>query len=86
MSYTTTKNRVFLSPPHMSGMEMKYITEAFESNWIAPLGPNVEAFEKEISFKVGVNGAVALSSGTAAIHLALCLLNVQKGDTVFCSS
>ena len=86
MAYTTTKNRVFLSPPHMSGMEMKYIIEAFESNWIAPLGPNVEAFEKEIAFKVGVNSAVALSSGTAAIHLALSLLNVQKGDTVFCSS
>ena len=65
---------------------MKYINEAFESNWIAPLGPNVDAFEKEIAFKVGVNGAVALSSGTAAIHLALSLLNVQKGDTVFCSS
>lgn len=65
---------------------MKYINEAFESNWIAPLGPNVDAFEKEIASYAGVKGAVAVSSGTAAIHLALSLLNVQKGDTVFCSS
>jgi pyridoxal phosphate-dependent aminotransferase EpsN len=81
-----SRNRVFLSPPHMGGTELKYINEAFESNWIAPLGPNVEAFEKEIARRVGVNGAVAVSSGTAAIHLALSVLNVQKGDTVFCSS
>ena len=65
---------------------MKYINEAFETNWIAPLGPNVDAFEKEIASYAGVKGAVAVSSGTAAIHLALSLLNVQKGDTVFCSS
>jgi pyridoxal phosphate-dependent aminotransferase EpsN len=70
----------------MSGFEMKYISDAFESNWIAPLGPNVDAFEKEIASLVDVEGAVALSSGTAAIHLALSLLNVQQGDTVFCSS
>lgn len=70
----------------MSGTEMKYIEEAFKSNWIAPLGPNVDAFEQEIASYVGVNGAVAVSSGTAAIHLALSLLNVQKGDHVFCSS
>lgn len=80
------KNRIFLSSPHMSGNEMKYINSAFESNWIAPLGKNVDAFEKEIADYVGVKGAVAVSSGTAAIHLALSLLNVQKGDTVFCSS
>ena len=86
MLFTQTKNRILLSSPHMSGSEMKYITEAFESNWIAPLGPNVDAFEKEIASLVGVKGAVALSSGTAAIHLALSLLNVQQGDTVFCSS
>ncbi|MFJ5713873.1 DegT/DnrJ/EryC1/StrS family aminotransferase [Neobacillus sp. NPDC093127] len=70
----------------MSGTEMKYINEAFESNWIAPLGPNVDAFEKEIASYIGANGAVAVSSGTAALHLALSLLEVQKGDTVFCSS
>lgn len=70
----------------MSGNEMKYITAAFESNWIAPLGPNVDAFEKGIADYAGVNDAVAVNSGTSAIHLALTLLEVQKGDTVFCSS
>jgi pyridoxal phosphate-dependent aminotransferase EpsN len=70
----------------MSGNEQKYIHEAFETNWIAPLGPNVDAFEKEIANYVGVNEAVAVSSGTAAIHLALSLLDVKKGDKVFCST
>ncbi|MFB5197816.1 DegT/DnrJ/EryC1/StrS family aminotransferase [Neobacillus sp. KR4-4] len=70
----------------MSGNEFKYIKEAFDTNWIAPLGPNVDAFEKEIAEYVGANEAVAVSSGTAAIHLALSLLDVQKGDKVFCSS
>lgn len=70
----------------MSGKEHKYINEAFETNWIAPLGPNVDEFEKEIAQYVGVNGAVAVSSGTAAIHLALLLLGVGKEDKVFCSS
>ncbi|HEY2420681.1 MAG TPA: aminotransferase class I/II-fold pyridoxal phosphate-dependent enzyme [Neobacillus sp.] len=78
--------RILLSPPHLSGNEQKYIDEAFESNWIAPIGPNVDAFENEIAAHVGVNGAVAVSSGTAAIHLALLLLDVKKGDKVFCSS
>jgi len=80
------QTRIYLSPPHMSGNELKYIQEAFETNWIAPLGPNVEAFEKELAAYVGVAGAVALSSGTAALHLALKLLGVRQGDTVFCSS
>jgi pyridoxal phosphate-dependent aminotransferase EpsN len=70
----------------MSGQENKYIKDAFETNWIAPLGPNVDAFEKEVAQYVGVNEAVAVSSGTAAIHLALSLLGVKKGDSVFCSS
>lgn len=83
---TSVKSRIHLSTPHMSGREIKYIKEAFQTNWIAPLGPNVEEFEKEIASYVGVKGAVAVSSGTAAIHLALSLLNVQKGDIVFCSS
>lgn len=78
--------RVYLSPPHMSGKEQKYINEAFESNWIAPLGPNVDAFEEEIAKYVGVKGAVAVSSGTAAIHLALSLLGIKRGDRVFCST
>lgn len=78
--------RIFLSPPHMSGNEKKYIAEAFESNWIAPLGKNVDAFEKEMAQYTGSAGAALLSSGTAAIHLALDLLGVRQGDIVFCSS
>lgn len=78
--------RIFLSPPHMSGKEQKYVDEAFASNWIAPLGPHVDAFEDELARYLGVKGALALSSGTAAIHLALLLLKVGKGDHVFCSS
>ncbi|MCY9660267.1 aminotransferase class I/II-fold pyridoxal phosphate-dependent enzyme [Paenibacillus anseongense] len=70
----------------MSGNEMTYIQDAFDTNWIAPLGPHVDAFEKELASYVGVNDAAAVSSGTAAIHLALRLLDVQAGDTVFCSS
>lgn len=80
------QERIYLSPPHMSGNEQTYITEAFESNWIAPLGPNVDAFEEEIAKYVGVKGAVAVSSGTAAIHLALSLLGINVGDQVFCST
>ncbi|GCD81092.1 putative pyridoxal phosphate-dependent aminotransferase EpsN [Parageobacillus thermoglucosidasius] len=80
------KSRIFLSPPHMSGNEQKYINEAFEQNWIAPLGSNVDAFERELAAYVGAKGAAAVSSGTAAIHLALRLLDVRHGDKVFCSS
>lgn len=78
--------RILLSSPHMSGNEKKYIDEAFYSNWIAPLGPNVDAFEKEIAEYAGIKGASATSSGTAAIHLALALLGVTRGDSVFVSS
>ncbi|MGJ9459047.1 DegT/DnrJ/EryC1/StrS family aminotransferase [Oceanobacillus sp. CF4.6] len=81
-----TNSRIYLSPPHLSGKEEYYITEAFETNWIAPLGPNVDAFEKEITEMVGAEDAVAVSSGTAAIHLALSLLGVSRGDKVFCST
>jgi dTDP-4-amino-4,6-dideoxygalactose transaminase len=70
----------------MSGNEMKYIKEAFDSNWIAPLGPNVDAFEKAAARYCGVNDAAALSSGTAAIHLALIILGVKAGDEVIASS
>ena len=66
MIQTTNKSRIYLSPPHMTGNEQKYIQEAIETNWIAPLGPNVDAFEKEIAHYVGANEAVAVSSGTAA--------------------
>ncbi len=77
--------RIYLSPPHMGEKELEYIRDAIHSNWIAPLGPQVDTFEKEISDYVGVKNAVALSSGTAALHLALKLCHVQAGDTVFCS-
>lgn len=78
--------RIFLSPPHMSGEELSFIQEAFESNYIAPLGPQVDAFEKEFCEWVGVSHAVAVSSGTAAMHLALRQLDIQPGDEVFAST
>lgn len=80
------QKRIWLSPPHMSGAEINFVQEAFESNWIAPVGPHIDAFEKEVANYIQVEHAVALSSGTAAIHLALQLLNVQKGDIVLCQS
>ena len=80
------QKRIYLSPPHMGSEELNYIHEAFDSNWVAPLGPNVEAFEKEVAEYTGTKGAVALSAGTAAIHLALKYVGVAEGDYVFCSS
>jgi dTDP-4-amino-4,6-dideoxygalactose transaminase len=80
------KSRIYLSSPHMSGGEMKYINEAFKQNWIAPLGPNVNAFEESLADYCGVKHAAALSSGSAAIHLALILLGVGHGDEVIASS
>ncbi|MCL2370830.1 MAG: DegT/DnrJ/EryC1/StrS family aminotransferase [Firmicutes bacterium] len=80
------RKRIYLSSPHMSGNEMKYIKEAFDTNWVAPLGANVTAFENEMCDYVGRKYAVALSSGTAAIHLGLKALGVGSGDYVFCSS
>ncbi len=82
----TSNKRIYLSPPHMSGLEEGYVKEAFESNWIAPLGPSVTAFEQRVAAYAGVGGALALSSGTAALHLALRSLGVGQGDRVFCSS
>jgi dTDP-4-amino-4,6-dideoxygalactose transaminase len=70
----------------MSGNEKKYIDQAFASNWIAPAGPNLDDFEAEFSIKLGVKSAVAVSSGTAALHLALRVLGVDEGDVVFCSA
>ena len=75
-------SRIWLSPPHMSGMEEKYIREAFATNWIAPLGPNVDEFEHALSLYLEGNHITALASGTAAIHLALILLGVTQGDEV----
>lgn len=80
------KSRIFLSPPHMGGYEEELVKEAFATNWIAPLGPQVEAFEKEMCTYTGAGGALALSSGTGALHLALRLLGIERGDIVFCSS
>lgn len=78
--------RVWLSSPHLGEEETAFVEEAFRTNWIAPLGPHVDAFERELAAQVGVGHAAALSSGTAAIHLGLLLLGVAPGDTVFCSS
>ena len=79
------RSRIFLSPPHMSGLETEFVNHAFESNYIAPLGPMVDAFEREFAEKVGMGHAVALSSGTAAMHLAMRNLEVEPGDEVFVS-
>lgn len=78
--------RIYLSSPHMSGREQKYVQEAFDTNWIAPLGNNVDGFEAELAAYNNVKAVSVVSSGTAAIHLALRLLDVGPGDTVFCSS
>ena len=79
-------SRIYLSPPHMGPDERSLLLEAFDSNWIAPLGPHVDAFERELADRVGVPYAAALSSGTAAIHLALELLGVGRGDEVYVST
>ena len=77
--------RIYLSSPTMHGEEQKYIKEAFDTNWVAPLGPNVDNFEKEAAEYVGVKYAAALCAGTAALHLAVKLAGVKQGDIVFCS-
>lgn len=79
-------NRLYLSPPYMSGLELELVKEAFSTNWIAPLGPMVDAFEAEICACTGARHALAVSSGTAAIHLSLMLLGVTAGDEVLCAS
>ena len=79
-------SRIYLSPPHLSGLEERLVMEAFESNWIAPLGPMVDAFEKEICEHFGIRYATALSSGTAALHLAMLLLGMKTGDEVLCAT
>jgi len=80
-------SKIYLSSPHMGGTEQSYIKEAFDTNWISPLGPNVEGFEESLTSYLGNNLHVAaLSSGTAALHLALILLNIGNGDEVICQS
>ena len=80
------KDRIYLSPPHMGGSEIKYVHEAFEANWVAPAGPNIDAFERELLAYTNAGHCAALSSGTAAIHLGLVILGVGSGDEVLCSS
>ncbi|WP_404784018.1 DegT/DnrJ/EryC1/StrS family aminotransferase [Altericista sp. CCNU0014] len=77
---------ILLSPPHLGIQELEFVKEAFETNWIAPVGPHIEAFEREFCEIVGARHAAAVSSGTAALHLALQLLGVERGDEVFCST
>ncbi|HRD69476.1 MAG TPA: aminotransferase class I/II-fold pyridoxal phosphate-dependent enzyme [Legionella sp.] len=79
-------SNIHLSSPHIGDQEQHYVQEAFATNWVAPLGPNVDCFEKEIAHYVKIKSAVALSSGTAAIHLALLVLGIKPGDLVFVSS
>ena len=79
------EKRIYLSSPTMHGDEQKYVQEAFDTNWVAPLGPNVNAFEKEMAKYTGCGYAAALDSGTAAIHLSLKLLGIGQGDVVFVS-
>jgi dTDP-4-amino-4,6-dideoxygalactose transaminase len=79
-------SQILLSTPHLSEQELAFVEEAFKSNWIAPLGPNVDAFEREVAARVGVGHAAAVSSGTAALHLAIRLLGIGPGDSVFTST
>ncbi|HSN48731.1 MAG TPA: DegT/DnrJ/EryC1/StrS family aminotransferase, partial [Flavobacterium sp.] len=82
-----TKQKIWLSSPHMGGNEISYIQEAFDTNWVAPLGPNVNGLENDLQDYLGQNIFVgALSSGTAAVHLGLILLDVKAGDEVICQS
>ena len=82
----SVKKQILLSTPHMGDLEQKFVREAFDTNWVAPIGPNVNAFEREFSSVVGSQYSAALSSGTAALHLALKLVGVEPGDEVFCST
>jgi dTDP-4-amino-4,6-dideoxygalactose transaminase len=81
-----TSPKIWLSSPHMGTKEQEFVREAFDTNWIAPLGPHVDGFEQDLAQFVGVGHAAALSSGTAAIHLALVMLGVGSGDFVLCQS
>ena len=83
---TKNKSKIWLSSPNMGGREEDFVKEAFNKNWIAPIGPNIDAFEKDICKYNNINHAAALSSGTSGIHLALILLGIKSGDEVLCSS
>lgn len=81
-----SENKIWLSPPHMGGSELKYIQEAFDTNWIAPVGAHIDGFEQDLEAYLGSHHVVLLNSGTAALHLGLVLLGVQPGDVVICQS
>jgi pyridoxal phosphate-dependent aminotransferase EpsN len=80
-----SNKRIYISPPSLSGNEIKYVTSAIESNWIAPAGPDITLFENDIAGLIGVSNAVGVSAGAAAIHLCLIYLGIKEGDNVFCS-
>ena len=80
------KEKIWLSPPHMGDYEQKFVQEVFDTNWIAPVGPHIQKFEEALATYNAVKCVAALSSGTAAIHLALIILGVKPGDEVICSS
>ncbi|WP_226388859.1 aminotransferase class I/II-fold pyridoxal phosphate-dependent enzyme [Penaeicola halotolerans] len=80
------KDKIWLSSPHMGHMEQVFVKEAFDTNWVAPLGPHVDGFEQDLARYTGAKHAAVLTSGTAAIHLALILLGVERGDEVICQS
>lgn len=84
MSKSNPNSRIYLSPPHIGNDELQLVQDVFASNWIAPLGPQVDAFENEVAEKAGVKHGAALTSGTAALHLALRMLGVLPGDRVLC--
>ena len=81
-----SSEKIWLSSPHMSGYEMKYIQEAFDNNLVFPLGPNVSGLEEDIRKFTGTAACSCLASGTSAIHLALIILGIEQGDEVICSS
>lgn len=85
MNFKPFEQKVWLSSPTMHGDELKYITEAYETNWMSTVGKNIDEVERMISEKIGVKHAVALSSGTSALHLSIKLAGVKPGDKVFCS-
>ena len=85
-SMQVSSDRVYLSVPHMGSREIEYVAEAFRTNWISCVGPILEKFEQALAEYVGVNAALAVSSGTSAVHLSLKLAGIEAGDLVICSS
>ena len=82
----SNKPKIWLSSPHMGGEEQNFVNDAFDTNWIAPLGPNLNGFEEDLRNYVGTKSAGVFTIGTASIHLSLILLGVKSSDVVFCQS